>query len=98
MGHSIEGLDAEGIVGVGLQLRDQDLAHGQAELAGGEVWAAPPAGATGPAAKAGPWTASAMHIVGDIPPAPIVQGRAPLQGHRRLIDGRDGIIWGRWGS
>ena len=93
VGHAVDRLDPEGVVHVGQQVGHQEAGLHQAGLLGHEAGAAP----ARLAVAQGPGAAAAHGVVGDVAAAAPVQGRGPLQGHRRPIHAGDQIHRGRGG-
>ena len=94
VGHTVDGLDPEGVVHVGQQVGHQQAGLHQAGLLGHEAGAAP----ARLAVAQGPGAAAAHGIVGDVTAAAPVQWRGPLQGHRSPIHAGDQIHWCRGGA
>lgn len=86
-GDSIDGLDVEGIGGVGPQAADGDTALGQAQLPGYKLHVVVTAGAAPTVCPA----LSTDDVVGHIIPPSCLPWRMPLQNDRCLIDNGDDI-------
>lgn len=100
VGDAVDGLHPEGVVGVCQEVGDSQSSVHQAHLLGHKADAA----ATGLARPRVARAAPAAHVVHDIRTAPLVQGRAPLQGHRgavhtgNQVHGSRGGPWKRSGD
>lgn len=86
--HPVNRLYAEGVVGVGQQVRDQHFGNGEAELSGYEM----DAGATGGTYLAVARALPAVHAVGDITSPAAVSRRTPFQSDRGVVEGGDGVL------
>lgn len=86
-GHSVDGLDVEGVRGVGPQAADGHSALGQAQLPGHKLHVVVAAGAA-PTVRAALPTDD---VVGHIITPTCLPGRVPLQNDGRLIDDGDDI-------
>lgn len=83
LGDPVEGLDGEGVGGVWQQAPDHHPAGREATLRR-PVADAVPAGGAGPAG--GTPAAQALHRIAQVLPAAPLQGLAPLQRHRGVVD------------
>lgn len=92
--HAVDGVDLEGVVGVCQQVHHGDRGVGEPALPRQE----PHVVAAGLALPAAPSALLADNVEGDVLPAPRVQGPAPVQDHRGLVDVGDHVSRGGWRS